>query len=175
MEQQSKLPVCMALYIDLPFLNVQVDYVLKRYKAGRPWEEIPLMTLESMLVFIEKYLGIEKRYDVHLFGHQQSFASGVNLDCSGSGLCAIKEHQCNSDDIARAIAVHMRKDGKCYKEIILAADDKSYPMVMDQNRCIDVLLYCDDESTGMYMVNYSKWQNILYVIAFSMGLNLEDI
>lgn len=166
--------VSTAVYVDLPFLNKQVDDLYKKYNAYHSLELVLPMTLESMLGFIQEYLKIYEKYDVHLFGSQESFICGIGLSCSDSAPYAVKEHFCDAD-IARAIARHMRKEGKNYKELILIADDNSYPKVLNLNRRVDTLLFCNDESTNMYTINYEKWQNIDYIIAWSMGLDLGDI
>jgi len=168
-----------AIYVDWQFFDRKALTTKRYYDNEYPERTFTLVSLSQLLDFIATYLGLAGRFDVHLFGTASSFSSSlVDLDAlklrkSHQAFFNITEHQ--HEFIAVALVEHLHKQGTPYDQLVLVADDNAYPPLLDRGRVFDVLLRRDNDSTSMVGVNARKWQDIDYVIGWSMGLKNHEL
>lgn len=168
-----------ALYIDWQFVDRTSAKLLHHYRAQHPDKDLQLVMLSQLLDFVAEYLKLQGRYDVHLFGTASSFSTSiVDLDAlklrkTHEALYNVAEHQ--HEWLAIELVEHLHKRGTEYDQIILIADDNAYLPMLNRGRRINVLFRRDDDSTSMAHVTAEKWQDIDYVIGYSMGLETHEL
>lgn len=168
-----------AIYIDWLFFDRKASRSFNHYRKEYPDKPLEPLSLSALLDFTAKYLVLKGRHDVHLFGTASSFSTSlVDLDAlklrkSHSAFFNITEHQ--DEFVAIALVQHLHRHGTPYDHLVLIADDSAYPGLLDRGRTVDALFRRDNESTSMAPVLARKWQDVDYVIGYSLGLETHEL
>lgn len=168
-----------AIYIDWLFVDRASTMLLHRYRDQHPDKDLQIITLSQLLDFIAEYLHLQGKYDVHLFGTASTFSTSfvdlntLKLHKRREALFSITEHQ--HEWLALKLVEHLYKEGTEYDRIILIADDSAYPALLNRGRRINILVRRDNVLTSMLDVETDKWQDIDYVVGFSMGLKTQEL
>lgn len=167
------------VYIDWQFVDRTSAKLFHHYRMQHPEKELQLLTLSQLLDFLAVYLRLKGRYDIHLFGTASSFSTSI-VDLDALKLCNkhdaifnITEHQ--HEWLAISLIDHLHKQGTEYDYVILIADDNAYPPLLDRGRRIDVLLRRNNDSTSMASVFADRWQDLDYIVGYSMGLETHEL
>ena len=168
-----------AIYIDWLFVDRTSAKLLHHYQNEHTEKDLQLLTLSQLLDFLAGYLHLKGRYDVHLFGTASSFSTSiVDLDAlklrkRDEALFNVTEHQ--HEWLAIELIEHLHKQGTEYDRLIMIADDNAYPPLLDRGRRINVLIRRDNDTTSMASVQTDKWQDIDYLVGWSMGLETHEL
>lgn len=168
-----------AIYIDWQFVDRSASTALSRYRRQYPGKELDEVRLSALLDFAARYLQLDGRFDVHLFGTASSFSQSiVQLDALKLRVAAnasffITEHQ--HEFIAPALVEHLYKEGTRYNHVYLIADDAAYPPLLNRGRALEAIIRRDNDSTSMVALGDLRWQDIDYIVGYSLGLKTHEL
>ena len=168
-----------AIYFDWQFMDGTAVQCINQYRRLYPEKDLDDVRLSSVLDFMARYLGLNGRFDVHLFGTASSFSTSIvqldalKLRVAGDASFSITEHQ--HEFIAWSLVEHLHKEGTVYDQLYLVADDRAYPPLLNRGRQLEALFRRDNTSTAMEGVAATRWQDLDYIIGYSLGLDTHEL
>lgn len=168
-EPQPK--ISWAIYIDYAFLDESYIKCRWRYKKD--------LKLSEFLKFLVNYLHLNWNWDVHLFWRASTFSKSIididtfrYLDINST---CLRIHEYQPEFTAITLLEHLFKEWTIYDNIVLVADDWAYPPPLYQRwKRIDVLIRKSNNETSMWLIE-TKWQDIDYIIWWSLGLETQEL